>query len=117
MTNITVRIAPALAILCLALCACGEPPKSEQPAKPAAKVGRTLPTGPVLSGVGVIATVEGAVATLDHEAVQGGLPAGRHAFTADAAIQAEAPLEAGARVAFSYQDWTPRPLLTELKAR
>jgi hypothetical protein len=117
MTSLTPRFAPVLALLCLALAACGEKPKSDQASKPAAEVGRILPTGPVLSGVGVIASVEGAVATIDHEGVEGGLPAGRHAFTADAAVQAEAPLEAGARVAFSYQDWKPRPLLTELKAR
>jgi hypothetical protein len=117
MTSIPVRFAAALAVLCLALSGCGDKPKSDQTAKPAAEVGRTLPTGPVLSGVGVIATIEGPVATIDHETVPGGLPAGRHAFTADATVQAEAPLEPGARVTFSYQDWTPRPLLTELKAR
>jgi hypothetical protein len=111
------RFSPALAVLCLALTACGEKPKSEAPPEPAAVAAPSLPTGPVLSGVGVIASIEGAVATIDHDAVDGGLPAGRHAFTADATVQAEAPLEAGARVAFSYQDWTPRPLLTELKAR
>jgi hypothetical protein len=117
MTNLTSRFAPALAVLCFALGSCGEQPKSDQPAKAAAKVGRALHTGPVLSGVGVISTIEGAVATIDHDAVEGGLPAGRHAFTADAAVLAEAPLEPGARIAFSYQDWTPRPLLTDLKAR
>jgi len=111
------RFVPAATVLCLALGACGEKPKSEAPAAPASVAEANLPTGPVLSGVGVIASLEGAVATIDHEPVEGGLPAGRHAFTADATVQAEAPLEAGERVAFSYQDWKPRPLLTELKAR
>lgn len=110
------RIVPACVVLSLALTACGEKPKSEQ-AAPAAKVGRALPTGPILSGVGVVGAIEGATVTLDHEAVEGGLPAGRHFFTADAVVFAEAPLEPGSRVAFTYQDWTPHPLLTELKAR
>jgi hypothetical protein len=106
-------------MLSLALAACGE--KSKQGAAgtggPAAATARALPTGPSLTGVGVVASVDGTAVTLDHEAVEGGLAAGRDVFTADAAVFAEAPLEPGARVAFSYQDWTPRPLLTELKAR
>lgn len=113
------RFAYAALVLCLALAACGEKPV-EGAAKAdrlAAKTGRALPTGPVLSGVGVVASVEGTTVTLDHEAVEGGLPAGRDAFTGDAVIFAEVPLEPGARIAFSYQAWTPRPLLTELKAR
>jgi hypothetical protein len=117
MTITISRFAPATAVLCLALAACGEQPKSEAPDKPAALAAPVLPTGPVLSGVGVLSTIEGSVATIDHEAVAGGLPAGRNAFKADAAVLAEAPLEPGSRVAFSYQDWKPRPLLTELKAR
>lgn len=113
------RFVYAALVLCFALAACGEKPKdgAAKSDRPAAKVGRALPTGPVLSGVGVIASVEGTAVTLDHEAVEGGLPAGRNLFTGDAAIFAEAPLEPGARVAFSYQDWTPHPLLAELKAR
>jgi hypothetical protein len=114
-----VRIASTALVLCIALTACGEKPRTsgEGQAAPPAAVGPVLPTGPVLSGVGVIASVDGVAVALDHEAVEGGLPAGRNVFTADAAIFAESPLEPGARVAFSYQDWTPRPLLTELKAR
>jgi hypothetical protein len=114
-----VRFACAALVLCFALAACGEPPAQDAAKlhRPAAKTGRDLPAGPVLSGVGVIASVEGPAVTLDHEAVAGGLPAGRNVFTGDAVIFAEAPLEPGARIAFSYQDWTPRPLLTELKAR
>lgn len=113
------RIASLSLVLCLALAACGEKPKDDQASKSAmgAMARRALPTGPVLSGVGVIASIEGTTVTLDHEAVQGGVAAGRNAFTGDASVFAEAPLEPGARVAFSYQDWTPRPLLTELKAR
>jgi hypothetical protein len=104
----------------LVLAGCGQKPAGEAAApKPsAAKSAVPLPTGPVLSGVGTVAAVEGKTVTLDHEAVQGGLAAGRHAFVADAAVLAEAPLEPGSRVAFSYQDWPPQGvLLTELKAR
>jgi hypothetical protein len=97
----------------LLLAACGP----SEPAKPTAKSGLALPTGPTLAGVGVIAGLQGRTLTLDHEAVDGGLPAGRHAFIADAAVLAEAPLESGSRVAFTYQDWTPQPLLTEVKPR
>jgi hypothetical protein len=113
-----VRFALTFVTLSLALSACG--PKTDpgaEPPKPKAKSGVALPTGPVLSGVGVIAGLEGTVLTLDHEAVEGGRPAGRDVFAADAAVLAEAPLAPGTRVAFSYQDWTPRPLLTELKSR
>ena len=110
-----------LAVLALmaSLAACG-PSKPGEPAKAAkhtAPSGAVLPTGPLLTGVGVVAGVDRKIVTLDHEAVAGGLPAGRHAFFADAAVAAEAPLEAGSRVAFTYQDWAPTPLLVELKAR
>lgn len=113
------RFVHAALVLCFALTACGDNSKevAAKPDRPAAKTGRDLPAGPVLSGVGVIASIEGTVVTLDHEAVAGGPAAGRSAFTGDAVVFAEAPLEPGARVAFSYQDWTPRPLLTDLKAR
>jgi hypothetical protein len=114
------RIGPTLALLALMLAACGPsgPAQSDKAGGPStARAGRALPTGPMLPGVGVIASLQGKTLTLDHEAVEGGLPAGRHAFVADAALLAEGPLEPGARVAFTYQDWTPQPLLTGLKAR
>jgi hypothetical protein len=101
----------------LALSACGPKAERTETKAPAAKTGVALPTGPVLSGVGVISAIEGTQITLDHEAVTGGLPAGRNVFRIDAAALAEAPIEPGARVAFSYQDWKPAPLITELKAR
>jgi hypothetical protein len=102
----------------LALASCGPQPSGAPAASKAkAKQALVLPIGPVLSGVGTLSGVEGKVVTLDHEAVQGGLPAGRHTFTADAVALAEAPLDPGTRIAFSYQDWSPQPLLTELKAR
>ncbi|HEY3694608.1 copper-binding protein [Phenylobacterium sp.] len=107
-------------ILAAALVLAGcEPHTSGAPAAPGAgaRSGVPLPTGPVLSGVGSLVGVQGKAVTLDHEAVAGGLPAGRHAFVADAAALAEAPLAPGSRVAFSYQDWSPHPLLVELKAR
>jgi hypothetical protein len=114
------KFALILAASALALAGCGQKPAGEAAApKPAAAKSMVpLPTGPVLSGVGTLAGVEGKTVTLDHEAVPGGLAAGRHAFLADAAVLAEAPLEPGARVAFSYQDWPPQgSLLTELEAR
>ena len=110
----------AASALALALAGCGQKPAGEAAApKPtAAKSMVPLPTGPVLSGVGTVAGVEGKTVILDHEAVPGGFAAGRHAFIADAAVLAEAPLEAGARVAFSYQDWAPQgAMLTELRKR
>ena len=76
-----------------------------------------VPPGPVLSGVGTIASLEGRVMVIDHEAVEGGLPAGRHEFRAYATVLAESPLEPGARVAFSYQAAAPLPVLTEVSAR
>lgn len=101
----------------LAVAACGpadQPGKSEAPkAKPA----EAIPNTPVISGVGTVAMVEGSKVVLDHEAAPGGLPAGRNAFRGYGDVLAEAPLEPGARVAFSYQDWKPSPVLTELKAR
>lgn len=111
------RVALAAALL-LTLAACGPGADAPKEAKgPAAKTGRALPTGPQLSGVGTVASVTGVEVVLDHEAVEGGLPAGRTTFQADSAVLADGPVEPGARVAFSYQDWTPKPLLTELKAR
>ena len=109
----------AASALALALAGCGQKPAGEVAPKPtAAKSMVPLPTGPVLAGVGTVAGVEGKTVTLDHEAVPGGLAAGRHAFIADATVLAEAPLEAGSRVAFSYQDWPPQgAMLTELQAR
>jgi len=109
-----------LASAAAALSACG--PKAEKrPDAPKPKVAalsaRALPAGPVLSGVGTVAALQGSSLTLDHDAVPGGLPAGRHTFEADAAVLAEAPIEAGVRVAFNYQDWKPNPLITELKTR
>ena len=88
----------------LALAACGQ---SSEPAGAAGSTGAAevepVPTGPELSGVGTLSSVDGRVAVIDHEAVEGGL--------------AEAPLEPGARVAFKYQAAEPMPVLTELSAR
>jgi hypothetical protein len=111
------RLAVFALVGLLAACGPSKPAEPGKAAKATAPSGAVLPTGPLLSGVGVVASVERKIVTLDHEAVEGGLPAGRHAFIADAAVAAEAPLEPGSRVAFTYQDWTPTPLLVELKAR
>ena len=110
------RALPPAAFLALSLAACG-PSQPAAPAKPAARQGAALPAGPVLSGVGALGSLQGKMVTIDHEAVPNGLPAGRHAFVADAAVLAEAPLAPGSRVAFKYQDWRPAPLLTEMTAR
>jgi len=109
----------SVVILTLALTACG--PKTESPpgapkAAPA-KSARALPTGPTFSGQGTVVSLDRARIVLDHDAAPGGLPAGRTTFEADAAVLAEAPIAPGARVAFSYQDWKPTPLLVEMKAR
>jgi hypothetical protein len=104
-------------LLGLAACSPSSEPAKAPPPRSAAKAAEPVPNTPVLSGVGTVASVEGLVVVLDHEAVTGGLPAGRNAFRGYGDVLAEAPLEPGARVSFSYQDWKPRPVLTELKAR
>jgi len=102
----------------LALAACGQ---SSEPAGAAGSTGASevepVPTGPELSGVGTLSSVDGRVAVIDHEAVEGGLAEGRTEFRAYATVLAEAPLEPGARVAFKYQAAEPMPVLTELSAR
>ncbi|WP_333586091.1 copper-binding protein [Phenylobacterium sp.] len=101
----------------LALAACG--PSSDGARAPVAGGGEieAAPTGPELSGVGALVALDGRTATIDHEAVEGGLPAGRSEFRAYATVLAEAPLEPGSRVAFKYQAAEPLPVLTELAAR
>jgi hypothetical protein len=109
------KFALLLAACVVALAGCGQRPAREATA---ARQAVAPPTGPVLSGVGVVAGVEGRTVTLDHEAVPGGFAAGRNVFVADAAVLAEAPLQPGSRVAFSYQDWPPQgSLLTSLRPR
>lgn len=109
---------PALVAVAIALTACSPSDQGKAPgAASKAKHAEPLPNTPVLSGVGVVASVEGQTVTLDHEAVAGGLPAGRRQFRGYGDVLAEAPIEAGSRVAFSYQDWKPLPVLTEMKAR
>lgn len=107
------KIYLAIVAFTLALCACG--PKTET--APAAKPATPVPTGPELAGVGTLAGLRGKTVTLDHEAVTGGLPAGRHEFRAYADVLAEAPLEPGTRVSFRYQAFSPLPVLTDLKRR
>lgn len=100
----------------LALAACGQ--SSDTSGSGAgARVAEVAPTGPELSGVGVIATLDDRTLAIDHEGVEGGQPAGRQEFRAYATVLAEAPLEPGARVSFKYQDAEPLPVLTELSAR
>lgn len=99
----------------LALAACGQSDTSGSSA--GANVAEVAPTGPELSGVGVIAALDGRTMAIDHEGVEGGLPAGRQEFRAYATVLAEAPLEPGSRVSFKYQDAEPLPVLTEVTAR
>ncbi|MDP3489143.1 MAG: copper-binding protein [Phenylobacterium sp.] len=100
----------------LALAACGQSSDTSG-SSGAASVAEVAPTGPELSGVGVIATLDGRSVSIDHEGVEGGQPAGRQEFRAYATVLAEAPLEPGSRVSFKYQDAEPLPVLTELIAR
>lgn len=82
-----------------------------------ASVAEVAPSGPELSGVGVIAALDGRTLSIDHEGVEGGQPAGRQEFRAYATVLAEGPVEPGARVSFKYQAAEPLPVLTELTAR
>ncbi|MDP1618643.1 lipoprotein [Phenylobacterium sp.] len=100
----------------LALAACGQSSDTSSGATASAEA-EAVPTGPELSGVGVLSSLEGRTAAIDHEGVEGGLPAGRTEFRAYATVLAEVPLEPGSRVTFKYQDAEPMPVLTELTAR
>jgi hypothetical protein len=108
-----------LIMTAMVLTACGPRPQTERPAPPdlAARPASPLPTGPVLSSVGVVAAVEGVKVTLDHEAVPGGPAAGRDVFQGHADVLAEPPIQPGSRVAFSYQNAKPLPVLTQMTAR
>ena len=101
----------------LALAACGQSSDTANTAAaPGAEV-EAVPTGPEQSGVGVLSSLDGRTAAIDHEAVERGLPAGRTAFRSSPPALAEAPPEPGSRVAFKYQAAEPMPVLTELSAR
>ena len=100
----------------LALAACGQSSETSGSTADASAV-EAVPTGPELTGVGVIAALDGRTVAIDHEGVEGGQPAGRQEFRAYATVLAEAPLEPDSRVSFKYQDAEPMPVLTELVAR
>ena len=100
----------------LALAACGQSSETSGSTADASAV-EAVPTGPELTGVGVIAALDERTVAIDHEGVEGGQPAGRQEFRAYATVLAEAPLEPGSRVSFKYQDAEPMPVLTELTAR
>ena len=101
-----------------ALTACG-------PAKPAktapdSSVAAVAPllAGPEYDSIGVIATVDGQLVTLDHEGASAAkLAAGRSGFQAYADVLAEAPLSPGARVTFKFRKIGATYELTDLKAR
>ena len=77
-----------------------------------------LPTGPEYDSIGVIAVLDGQKVTLDHEGASAAkLAPGRTAFEAYGDILAEAPLTAGARVAFKFHKVGDTWELTELKVR
>lgn len=74
--------------------------------------------GPEYDSIGVIATLEGQVVTLDHEgASTAKLAAGRDTFQAYGDVLAEAPLALGTRVAFKFRKTATGYDLTELEAR
>jgi predicted small lipoprotein YifL len=108
--------ASALA-LGLVLTGCGPQGSSQAPPSEKAKTAEPVPNTPVLSGIGTVSSVDGQMVTLDHEAVAGGLPAGRTVFRGYGDVLAEAPIEPSSRVAFKYQAWKPRPVLVEMTAR
>ena len=100
----------------LAACGPGKPAKTASEASIAAPA--PVPTGPEYDSIGVIATLEGQLVTLDHEgASTAKLAAGRTAFQAYGDILAEAPITPGARVAFKFHKVGDVWELTELKAR
>lgn len=105
----------AAAVLVLALGACG-PRDANEASVPGQGAADVAPSGPVLSGTGSLSSVDGRTAVIDHAAIPGGLPAGRNEFRAYAVVLAEAPLEPGAQIAFSYQMAGETPVLTELRA-
>lgn len=100
----------------LAACGPGKPANTDQ--KASSSVTAPLVTGPEYDSIGVIATLDGQLVTLDHEGASAAkLAAGRTGFQTYADVLAEAPLAPGARVGFKFHKvgdvWT----LTELKAR
>jgi hypothetical protein len=100
----------------LAACGPGKPAKTGSGASSTAPV--ALPAGPEYDSIGVIAILDGQRVTLDHEGASAAkLAPGRTAFQAYGDILAEAPLTAGARVAFKFQKVGDVWELTELKAR
>lgn len=115
-------IRPAYAVFAVALmlAACGQPAVKGEPS-PAEQARDApvspVPAGPVLTGVGTVASVEGGKVTLDHEAIAGGFAAGRTEFRAYADALAEAPVTPGARVAFTYQMAGAEPFIIEMKGR
>jgi hypothetical protein len=108
--------APAVA-LGLVLAGCGPQRDAHAPSSAMAKAAEPVANTPVLSGVGTVASVDGQMVTLDHDAVAGGLPAGRTVFRGYGDVLAEAPIEPSSRVAFKYQAWKPRPVLVEMTSR
>lgn len=75
-------------------------------------------SAPEYDSVGVLASVEGQLLTLDHEGASGsGLAAGRQMFQAYADVLAEAPLDPGARVTFRFRKAGEGYELVGLKAR
>lgn len=117
---LTLRPIHAALIAAAMLAGCGQPAEKTGPTP--AEIARAAPlsptpAGPVFQAVGTVAVVEGSKITMDHEAVAGGLAAGRTVFRAYADALAEAPLAPGARVAFSYQMAGGEPFIIEMKGR
>ena len=116
MTRAVASAAVLLAAAALAGCGPGAP-QAKHAGGAATLAPEPSPAGPTMSGVGVVAASDLKTVVIDHETVEGGLAAGRTTFRAYADVVADAPLEPGSRIAFSYRDWKPAPVLVELKAR
>lgn len=101
-----------------ALAACG-PGKTTKTASEAKNTPTAaLQAGPEFDSMGVVAALDGQLITLDHEGASAApLAAGRTQFQAYADILAEAPLEPGSRVTFTFRKVGDAWELSGLKAR
>jgi len=104
------------AVLLIAGCGPGAQRPAEKSGLDAAEM--SISSAPEYDSVGVLASVEGQLLTLDHEGASGsGLGAGRQMFQAYADVLAEAPLEPGARATFRFRKAGEGYELVALKAR
>ena len=101
----------ALALTSLAVAACGPGPEKREPPATAAA------DAPVYSATGTLATIDGRMIAIQHDAVpEAGLAAGTTSFRSYADVVELAPGTPGAKVAFSFQKVGDGYDLTELAA-